>query len=69
MADVLVTFRDRIYVPDDSELKKLILREFHVKPYLGHRGYHKTLKKLKNLYYQSDLKKEVADFLARCLKC
>eukprot|EP00253_Pinus_taeda_P030645 PITA_30645 len=31
--DGLVRFRDRIYVSDSSDLKKVILREFHVKPY------------------------------------
>ena len=30
--DGLVRFRDKLYVLDDSGLKKLILREFHVKP-------------------------------------
>ncbi len=35
----LVRFRDRIFVSDDSELKKLILREFHAKPYSGYPGY------------------------------
>ncbi len=39
MADGLVRFRDRIYVSNCSELKKLILREFHVKPYSVHLGY------------------------------
>jgi len=29
----LVRFRDRIYVLDNNELKKLILREFHAKLY------------------------------------
>ena len=41
--NVLVRFRDMIYVSDNSELKKVILREFHAKPYSGHLGYHKTL--------------------------
>ena len=41
--DGLVRFRDAIYVLDESELKKLILREFHVKPYSGHQIYHNTL--------------------------
>lgn len=41
--DGLVKFGDRIYVPDNNELKKVILRDFHVKPYLGHLGYHRTL--------------------------
>ena len=30
--DGLVRFRDRIYLLDNNELKKVILREFHVKP-------------------------------------
>jgi len=35
-ADGLVRIRDRIYMLDNSELKKLILREFHANPYSGH---------------------------------
>jgi len=33
MVDGLVKFKNKIYVLDDSELKKLTLREFHVQPY------------------------------------
>ena len=29
----LVRFRDRIYVSDNSEIKKVILGEFHAKPH------------------------------------
>ena len=47
MEDGLVRFRDRIYVPNCNELKKLILREFHVKPYLGNPRYQKTLTTVK----------------------
>ena len=54
---------------DSSELKKLILREFHVKSYLGHLGYHNTLIAIKNLYHWSSLKKEVAKFVVKCLGC
>jgi len=50
-ADGLVRFRDKIYVPSSSELKKTILREFHVKPYSGHPGYQKTLTTVKKFYY------------------
>lgn len=37
--DGLVRFKDMIYVSDSRELKKVISREFHAKPYLGHPGY------------------------------
>eukprot|EP00253_Pinus_taeda_P032560 PITA_32560 len=46
-ADGLVRFSDRMYVPDENELKKLILREFHANPYSGHPGYQKILTAVK----------------------
>lgn len=55
--DGLVRFRDRIYVLENSELKKLIFREFHDKPYSGHPGYNNTLTTMKKFYYWPNLKK------------
>jgi len=68
-ADGLVRFRDKIYVSYSIELKKVILRDFHAKPYLGHLGYQKMLTAVKKFYYWPNLKKDVADFVARCLDC
>lgn len=67
--DGLVRFRDRIYVSNCSELKNLVLREFHVKFYSGHPGYQKTLMVVKKFYYWPNMKKEVAEFMTRCLDC
>ena len=57
MTDGLVRFMGKIYVSDNTELKKLILREFHVKPYSGQLGYHKTLAAVKKFYHWLNLKK------------
>jgi len=54
--DGLVRFRDRLYVSNSSEIKKVILREFHLKPYLGHPGYQKTLTIVKRFYYWPNLR-------------
>ena len=59
-SDGLVRFRDMIYVADNSELKKVILREFHVKQYSGHPAYQKTLNAMKRFYYWPNMKKDVA---------
>lgn len=67
--DGLIKFRDMIYVRDSSELKKTVLRVFHVKVYSGHPRYQKTLITMKKFYYWLNLKKDMADFLARCLDC
>jgi len=56
-------------VSNCSELKNLILKEFHVKPYSGHPGYQKKLTVVKKFYYWSNLKKEFTEFVARCLDC
>lgn len=67
MIDGLIRFKNRIYVPYNNELKKLILMEFHVEPYSDHLGYQKMLATIKKLYYWLNLKKEVAKFVVRCL--
>ena len=51
---------------NNSELKKVILREFHAKPYSGHPGYQKTLIVVKKFYYWPNMKKDVAEFVAMC---
>ena len=65
----LVRFQENIYVPDSSELKKVILREFHAKPYSGHPGYQKTLTAVKRYYYFPNLKTGVSEFVAKCFDC
>ena len=67
--DGLVRFRDRIYVPYGSELKKVILREFHAKSYSGHPGYLKTLIGVKRFYYWLNMKRHVAELVARFFDC
>jgi len=66
--DGLVRFRDRIYVSDNSELKKVIFKEFHVKSYSSHPSYQKTLIAVKRYYYWENLKMDVAEFMVRCFK-
>jgi hypothetical protein len=47
----------------------MILREMHNVPYAGHLGYQKTIAVVKSQYYWPGMKKEVADFIAKCLEC
>jgi hypothetical protein len=56
-------------VPNSQELKNLILIETHNVPYVGHPSYQKTIAVVKSQYYWPDIKKEVVDFIAKCLEC
>jgi len=69
MINGLVRFRDMIYVSDNSELKKVILREFHAKQYLGHPSYQKTLTTVNKFHYWLNLKRDLVEFAAICLDC
>ena len=62
-------FNGRIYVPTESELKKIIMQETHNVPYVGHPGYQNTLTTIKKSFYWLGMKKEVAMYIARCLVC
>jgi hypothetical protein len=67
--DEILMYRGRIYVPNYHELKILILGEMHNVPYAGHPGYQKNIAVVKSQYYWPGMKKEVADFIAKCLEC
>jgi hypothetical protein len=67
--DEVLMYKGRIYVPNSQELKSLILKEMHNVPYVGHPGYQKTIAVVKSQYYWPGMKKEVAEFIAKCLEC
>jgi hypothetical protein len=62
-------YRGRIYVPNSHEFKNMIFREMHNVPYARHPGYQKTIVAIKSQYYWPRMKKEVADFIEKCLEC
>jgi hypothetical protein len=62
-------YKDRLYIPDAEELKKLILDEMHKKPYSGHPGYQKMITAVRKQYFWPRMKNEIVDYIARCLEC
>eukprot|EP00253_Pinus_taeda_P012702 PITA_12702 len=68
-SDGMLCFNKKLYVPDSNDLKRLILDEFHISHYTGHPGYQKMVTALKKEYYWPRMKKQVVEYLARCLEC
>jgi hypothetical protein len=66
--DDLLLYKNRVYVPNDIELKLAILKEMHNVTYAGHLGYQKTVAAVKSHYFWSGMKKEIAEYIARCMK-
>jgi hypothetical protein len=54
----LLRFKNRLYIPDSTELKMTVLDEVHKKPYSGHPGYQKMITTLRKLFYWPNMKGE-----------
>jgi hypothetical protein len=67
--DGLFMHKNRIYVPSSRELRKLVLKEMHDVPYAGHLDYQKTITVVRSQFFWLGMKKDVADYIARCMKC
>jgi hypothetical protein len=37
--------------------------------YVGHPGYQKSIAAVKSQYYWPGMKKQIVDFIAKCLEC
>ena len=71
--DVLLytTYQDmlRPYVPNDSEIKQVILREYHDIPIAGHLGQNKTLTTVLAEFYWPGVVQDVTRYCQQCLTC
>ena len=65
----IILFKDRICVPDNKDIKKEILLEAHTTLYSLHPGTTKTYKDLKKHYWWPGMKKDIVEFVAKCLTC
>ena len=62
-------YKDRICVPNDSELKKSILEEAHNGSFSMHPGSTKMYQDLKVSYWWSGMKRDVSEFVTKYIVC
>ena len=60
---------NRIYVPKVDDLRREILDEAHSAPYAMHPGSSKMYQMLKSHFWWPKMKKEVAEFVSKCMTC
>jgi hypothetical protein len=65
----LLTYKNRLYVPNYDDLKRFIMDELHKRPYTGHPGYQKMITTTRKQFYWPGLKKDIANYLSKCLEC
>ena len=59
----------RMCVPEIGELKREIMEEAHSSTYTMHLGSTKMFHTLREHYWWKGIKKEIADFVSKCLTC
>ncbi|KAL0560646.1 hypothetical protein IC582_001055 [Cucumis melo] len=62
-------FERRLCVPSDSAVKTELLFEAHSSPFSMHPGSTKMYQDLKRVYWWRNMKREVAEFVSKCLVC
>ena len=56
-------FEDRVYVPNNAEIGKLILQEAHDSSYSIHTGNTKMYLDLKERFWWTSMKKDIAEYV------
>jgi hypothetical protein len=62
-------YNNRLYIANSTELKKLIMDEFHRRPYVGHHGYQKMITIVIYLYDWPRMRKDVVEYNVKFLEC
>ena len=67
--DGSLCYKERVCVTNDSELKKAILEEAHNGSFAMHPGSTKMYQDLKVSYWWSGMKRDVSEFVTKCMVC
>ena len=61
--------KSQILVPDDVDLQRQIIAEYHDTPYAGHWGIEKTRKAVGRLFWWQSMTEDVAKYVSTCVLC
>ena len=67
--DGVLYYKDRVCVPDDNDLRKVILEEAHSGSFAIHPSSTKMYQGLKMSFWWSGMKRDVLEFVTKCLVC
>ena len=48
--DGLLTYKGRIYIPYEADMRRVVMDEIHQAPYSSHRGYQRTIATARKQY-------------------
>lgn len=69
VVDGLIHYKGRIFLIPESKLKKKILQTFHDIPLVGHQGYFKSYRQIRERFSWKGLKDDVLRYIKECHTC
>jgi len=69
LKDGVLWLQNQLCVPNIPKLRKELLKESHNLTLVTHPGSTKMYRDLKQHYWWISIKKDIADYVARCLTC
>ena len=67
--DKILYYNGRVCVPKFGEHSLSIMNNLHDIPIAGHPSFQKTYMAVKRHYYWPGMKKDIKEYVERCLKC
>ena len=67
--DGVLWFKNRLVVPKDLDLRKQLLDEAHLSRYSMHPGSNKMYQDLKQWFWWTRMKREIAKYVSECDTC
>ena len=67
--DGILIYNNIIYIPNVAYLRRIVIDEIHQAPYSSHSGYQKTIATAIKQYFWPGMKKDMAEYISRCMKC
>ena len=59
----------RVVVPDDLEVKSLLVSELHSIPYAAHLGVQRTIGKVRHYFWWKGMAVDIKEFVESCPTC
>jgi hypothetical protein len=67
--DRLLRYRGRMYIPENGDIRSIILKEAHIAPYFAHLGVKKMYADMRKLFFWVGMKRDVVHFITKFLEC
>ena len=65
LEDGILKYKNKVYIFNSENVKKLVLKEMHDVSYASHYDFQKTITRVKKDYYWGEIKNEIANYIPR----